>query len=80
MITPIFKQAGLSPDTVKFIIVESNELNAFVAGGQMLLGPVGDGLKNMQEQLVAERHVLAGTKHAFVDDLPEKMHCLIVGF
>jgi predicted Zn-dependent protease len=34
MITPIFKQAGLSPDTVKFIIVESNELNAFVAGGQ----------------------------------------------
>lgn len=34
MITPIFKQAGLSPDTVKFIIVESNEMNAFVAGGQ----------------------------------------------
>ena len=34
MVTPIFKQAGLSPDTVKFIIVESNELNAFVAGGQ----------------------------------------------
>lgn len=34
MITPIFKQAGLSPDTVKFIIVQSNELNAFVAGGQ----------------------------------------------
>ncbi len=34
MITPIFKQAGLSPDTVKFIIVQSNEMNAFVAGGQ----------------------------------------------
>jgi len=34
MITPIFRQAGLSPDTVKFIVVQSNELNAFVAGGQ----------------------------------------------
>lgn len=34
MITPIFKQAGLSPDTVRFIIVQSNEMNAFVAGGQ----------------------------------------------
>jgi predicted Zn-dependent protease len=34
MVTPIFKQAGLSPDTVKFVIVQSNEMNAFVAGGQ----------------------------------------------
>jgi len=31
---PVFNQAGLSADTVKFVLVESPELNAFVAGGQ----------------------------------------------
>lgn len=34
MCTPIFKQAGLSPQTVKFVLVDSPEMNAFVAGGQ----------------------------------------------
>lgn len=34
MSTPIFKQAGLSPETVKFVLVDSLEMNAFVAGGQ----------------------------------------------
>jgi predicted Zn-dependent protease len=32
--TPIFDRAGLSPDTVKFVLVENTTLNAFVAGGQ----------------------------------------------
>lgn len=34
MTKPVFDQAGLSGDTVRFVIVESSELNAFVAGGQ----------------------------------------------
>lgn len=31
---PIFEQAGLSPENVGFILIDRNELNAFVAGGQ----------------------------------------------
>ena len=34
MCTPVFRQAGVSPQSVKFILIEDNELNAFVAGGQ----------------------------------------------
>lgn len=34
MCTPVFQQAGVSPDVVKFVIVQSPDLNAFVAGGQ----------------------------------------------
>ncbi len=32
--TPVFVQAGLSPSAVRFILVDRNDLNAFVAGGQ----------------------------------------------
>ncbi|MDE1151853.1 MAG: M48 family metalloprotease [Micavibrio sp.] len=31
---PIFDQAGVSPEAVRFILISQNELNAFVAGGQ----------------------------------------------
>ncbi len=31
---PVFDQAGLSPSAVKFILIDQNDLNAFVAGGQ----------------------------------------------
>jgi len=31
---PVFEQAGLSPQTVRFILVQNDALNAFVAGGQ----------------------------------------------
>ncbi len=31
--TPIFKAAGLNPKAVKIILVQSNDINAFVAGG-----------------------------------------------
>lgn len=31
---PVFDQAGLSPAAVKFILIDQNDLNAFVAGGQ----------------------------------------------
>ena len=31
---PIFQAAGLSPNSVKFILVEDDNINAFVAGGQ----------------------------------------------
>jgi len=31
---PIFQQAGLTPSSVRFILVEDDTLNAFVAGGQ----------------------------------------------
>jgi len=31
---PIFEQAGVSPEAVRFILINQNELNAFVAGGQ----------------------------------------------
>lgn len=34
MSKPIFDQAGLSSDAVRFVLVENPELNAFVAGGQ----------------------------------------------
>jgi Holliday junction resolvasome RuvABC endonuclease subunit len=33
----------------------------------------------MQDELVAEFDVTACTQHAFVDDLPEEMHRLVVG-
>lgn len=32
--TPIFRAAGLSPDNIKFVLVEDDVMNAFVAGGQ----------------------------------------------
>ena len=31
---PVLEQAGLSPGTVRFVMIEDNDLNAFVAGGQ----------------------------------------------
>lgn len=31
---PIFQQAGLSPSAVRFILIQDDSLNAFVAGGQ----------------------------------------------
>lgn len=34
MSRPVFEQAGLSPQTVRFILVQNDALNAFVAGGQ----------------------------------------------
>ncbi len=34
MTKPIFEQAGLAPDSIRFVILENPELNAFVAGGQ----------------------------------------------
>lgn len=34
MSRPIFQQAGLSPQNVRFILVQDDALNAFVAGGQ----------------------------------------------
>ena len=34
MSRPIFQQAGLSPQNVRFILVQNDALNAFVAGGQ----------------------------------------------
>lgn len=34
MSKPVLDQAGLSSDTVKFVLVDSSEMNAFVAGGQ----------------------------------------------
>lgn len=34
MTKPVLHQAGLSPEAVRFVIVESSDLNAFVAGGQ----------------------------------------------
>lgn len=30
---PIFEAAGLSPDAIHFVLVQSNQINAFVAGG-----------------------------------------------
>lgn len=32
--TPIWRAAGLNPDSVKIVLVQSQDLNAFVAGGQ----------------------------------------------
>ena len=34
MATPIWQQAGLRPDNVRIVILQDNQLNAFVAGGQ----------------------------------------------
>lgn len=42
---PIFRQAGLSPDAVRFILVQKDELNAFVAGGQNIFVYTGLILK-----------------------------------
>ncbi len=53
MSTPVFKQAGLSPQTVRFVLVENNELNAFVAGGQNIFLHTGLILKTENaEELV----------------------------
>lgn len=38
---PIFQQAGLSPAAIRFILVEDDSLNAFVAGGQNIFVHTG---------------------------------------
>lgn len=38
---PIFEEAGLSSSTVRFILVRSDDLNAFVAGGQNIFVNTG---------------------------------------
>lgn len=38
---PILEQAGLSPATVRMILIENNTLNAFVAGGQNIFFHTG---------------------------------------
>jgi len=45
MCTPVFEQAGVSPQTVRFVLVEDDELNAFVAGGQNIFVNTGLILK-----------------------------------
>lgn len=42
---PVFEQAGLSPKSVQFILIEDSELNAFVAGGQNIFLNTGLILK-----------------------------------
>lgn len=43
---PVLEEAGLSPQNVAFILVEDNELNAFVAGGQNIFMNTGLLLKS----------------------------------
>lgn len=38
---PIFEEAGLSPENVTFILVQNEDLNAFVAGGQNIFVNTG---------------------------------------
>lgn len=38
---PVFQEAGLSPETVRFILVNDSNLNAFVAGGQNIFVNTG---------------------------------------
>ena len=40
-VTPIWKAAGLNPDSVDVVIVQDNSLNAFVAGGQRIFVNTG---------------------------------------
>lgn len=42
---PILEEAGLSPQRVSFVLIEDNELNAFVAGGQNIFMHTGLLLK-----------------------------------
>lgn len=51
--TPVFEEAGLSPQTVKFILIEDSELNAFVAGGQNIFMHTGLLLKSEDAAEVA---------------------------
>lgn len=41
MSRPIFQQAGLSPQNVRFILIQNDALNAFVAGGQNIFVHTG---------------------------------------
>lgn len=45
--TPIFKAAGLVPENVKIFVVQSDDINAFVAGGQNIF--IYTGLIKMME-------------------------------
>jgi predicted Zn-dependent protease len=45
MCTPVFRQAGVSPDAVRFVLVQDDTLNAFVAGGQNIFINTGLLLK-----------------------------------
>lgn len=38
---PIFQQAGLSPSAIRFILIQDDSLNAFVAGGQNIFVHTG---------------------------------------
>lgn len=50
---PVFEQAGISPQTVRFILVEDDALNAFVAGGQNIFIHTGLILKTANpEELI----------------------------
>ena len=68
---PIFKQAGLGQDDIRFIIVENNEMNAFVAGGMNIFLFTGLILstENVQELLGVIAHE---TGHIALGHLPRQ--------
>ncbi|MDD9901457.1 MAG: M48 family metalloprotease [Alphaproteobacteria bacterium] len=51
--TPVFFQAGVSPAAVRFVLVEDDALNAFVAGGQNIFLHTGLLLKSENAAEVA---------------------------
>ncbi len=72
---PIFEQAGISPQTVRFVLVEDDTLNAFVAGGQNIFVHTGLILKteNPEELIgviahetghIALGHLFRGSENA----------------
>ncbi len=42
------------------------------AGTEQGFPAVGDGIQDVQQKFVAERHVPAGAQHPLIDDLPEE--------
>jgi predicted Zn-dependent protease len=51
--TPAFQQAGVSPANIRFILIQNDELNAFVAGGQNIFIYTGLLLKTENPEEVA---------------------------
>lgn len=85
---PIFEQAGLSSETVRFVMIDNPELNAFVAGGQNIFLHTGLILETQNpEELfgviahetghIADGHLFRGQVEASNLSLPALLGNLI---
>jgi predicted Zn-dependent protease len=83
--TPIAKAAGLAPDSVKIILIQNSDINAFVAGGQNIFIYTGliDESSNAAEVMgvIAHElgHIAGGHLFRTADQMEKASYEMIVG-